>query len=74
MAKVNEALGMIETKGFIALLEATDAMLKAAKVSTAAPKVPGIKLEYQAPDVLLRCGIRRGPGVLDIARGATYQP
>jgi len=32
MAKVNEALGMIETKGFIALLEATDAMLKAANV------------------------------------------
>jgi ethanolamine utilization protein EutM len=32
MAKVNEALGMIETKGFIALVEATDAMLKAANV------------------------------------------
>jgi len=32
MAKVSEALGMIETKGFIALLEATDAMLKAANV------------------------------------------
>jgi ethanolamine utilization protein EutM len=32
MAKTNEALGMIETKGFIALLEATDAMLKAANV------------------------------------------
>lgn len=32
MAKVQEALGMIETKGFIALLEATDAMLKAANV------------------------------------------
>ena len=32
MAKVNEALGMIETKGFISLLEATDAMLKAANV------------------------------------------
>jgi ethanolamine utilization protein EutM len=32
MAKVNEALGLIETKGFIALLEATDAMLKAANV------------------------------------------
>src|SRR5262245_3622940 len=32
VAKVNEALGMIETKGFIALLEATDAMLKAANV------------------------------------------
>jgi ethanolamine utilization protein EutM len=32
MAKVNEALGMIETKGFIALIEATDAMMKAANV------------------------------------------
>jgi ethanolamine utilization protein EutM len=32
MAKVNEALGMIETKGFIALVEATDAMIKAANV------------------------------------------
>ncbi|WP_254508631.1 BMC domain-containing protein [Anatilimnocola floriformis] len=33
MAKNLEALGMIETKGFIALLEATDAMLKAANVT-----------------------------------------
>ena len=32
MAKVMEALGMIETKGFISLVEATDAMLKAANV------------------------------------------
>jgi len=32
MAKSLEALGMIETKGFIALLEATDAMMKAANV------------------------------------------
>jgi len=32
MAKVNEALGMIETKGFIALVEAADAMMKAANV------------------------------------------
>src|SRR5260221_14639362 len=32
MAKTIEALGMIETKGFIALVEATDAMLKAANV------------------------------------------
>jgi ethanolamine utilization protein EutM len=32
MAKVNEALGMIETKGFIALVEASDAMMKAANV------------------------------------------
>ncbi len=32
MAKTQEALGMIETKGFIALVEATDAMMKAANV------------------------------------------
>ena len=32
MAKAMEALGMIETKGFVALVEATDAMLKAANV------------------------------------------
>lgn len=33
MASANlEALGMIETKGFVALVEATDAMLKAANV------------------------------------------
>lgn len=32
MAKMMEALGMIETKGFVSLIEATDAMLKAANV------------------------------------------
>ncbi|MFP6693196.1 MAG: BMC domain-containing protein [Pirellulales bacterium] len=32
MAKVQEALGMIETKGFVSLVEATDAMMKAANV------------------------------------------
>ena len=32
MAKVMEALGMIETKGFTALVEATDAMMKSANV------------------------------------------
>ncbi len=32
MAKNIEALGMIETKGFIPLVEATDAMIKAANV------------------------------------------
>ena len=32
MAKSMEALGMVETKGFVALVEATDAMLKAANV------------------------------------------
>ena len=32
MAKTQDALGMIETKGYISLVEATDAMLKAANV------------------------------------------
>ena len=32
MAKTMEALGMIETKGFVCLLEAVDSMLKAANV------------------------------------------
>ena len=32
MARSMEALGMIETKGFVVLVEATDAMLKAANV------------------------------------------
>lgn len=29
---MNEALGMIETKGFVGMVEASDAMVKAAKV------------------------------------------
>ena len=32
MAEAREALGMIETKGLVPLIEATDAMVKAAKV------------------------------------------
>ena len=32
MAKAMEALGMIETKGFVGMVEASDAMVKAAKV------------------------------------------
>ena len=32
MAKKMEALGMIETKGFVTLVEASDAMIKAANV------------------------------------------
>lgn len=32
MANNNEALGMIETKGFVSLVEAADAMMKAANV------------------------------------------
>lgn len=32
MAKVSEALGMIETKGLVCLIEAADAALKAANV------------------------------------------
>ena len=31
--KIGEALGMIETKGLVALIEASDAMVKSAKVS-----------------------------------------
>lgn len=34
MAKAMEALGMIETRGLVGLIEATDAMLKAANVQT----------------------------------------
>ena len=33
MAKTLEALGMIETKGFVTLIEASDAMMKAANVN-----------------------------------------
>ena len=33
---MNQALGMIETRGLVALIEATDAMLKAANVTFAA--------------------------------------
>lgn len=32
MAKAMEALGMIETRGFVTLVEASDAMMKAANV------------------------------------------
>ncbi len=32
MAKIMEALGMIEVKGFVTLVEASDAMMKAANV------------------------------------------
>ena len=32
MADVTEALGMVETKGFVGMIEASDAMAKAAKV------------------------------------------
>ena len=35
MAKVSEALGMIETKGLVCMVEAVDAMLKAANVKMA---------------------------------------
>ena len=32
MAEIIEALGMVETKGFVGMIEASDAMAKAAKV------------------------------------------
>ncbi len=34
-----EALGMIETRGLVALIEATDAMLKSANIKLAGPMV-----------------------------------
>lgn len=33
MAEYGEALGMVETKGFVGMVEASDAMVKAAKVT-----------------------------------------
>lgn len=38
---MEEALGMIETRGLVAMIEATDAMLKAAKVSFAGTRKVG---------------------------------
>ncbi|MDD5657578.1 MAG: BMC domain-containing protein [Elusimicrobia bacterium] len=32
MAQIKEALGLVETKGFVGMIEASDAMAKAAKV------------------------------------------
>ena len=37
----DEAIGMIETKGLVAVIEATDAMLKAAKVTYAGMRKVG---------------------------------
>lgn len=47
----SEALGMIETKGFVALVEAADAMLKAANVEVASPIV---KLDGGVVSVMIR--------------------
>ena len=48
-----QALGMIETRGLVAVIEATDAMLKAAKVSYVGMKKVGSGLVsvYVAGDV-----------------------
>ena len=48
MAKNIEALGMIETKGFVTLVEAVDAMVKAANVSFLAGKVDGLVTTFVA--------------------------
>jgi ethanolamine utilization protein EutM len=37
MAEQQQALGILETRGLVALVEATDAMLKAANVELAGP-------------------------------------
>lgn len=39
-----EALGMIETRGLVALIEASDAMVKAARV-----KLVGVKQSWRRP-------------------------
>jgi len=52
----NEAIGMIETKGLVALVQATDAMLKAASV-----KFVGWKQDRQRI-MLGVCSGRRGLG------------
>ena len=41
MKMTDEAIGMIETKGLVAVIEATDAMLKAAKVTYAGMRKVG---------------------------------
>jgi ethanolamine utilization protein EutM len=33
MAEIKQALGMVETRGFVGMIEATDAMAKSAKVT-----------------------------------------
>jgi len=37
MAEYGEALGMVETKGFVGMVEASDTMVKAAKVTASSP-------------------------------------
>ncbi len=65
----NEAIGMIETKGLVALVQATDAMLKAASVEFVGWNKVGSGLcsVYVSGDVGQRargggCGSERGAG------------
>lgn len=53
MAKTMEALGMIETKGFVALVEGVDAMMKSANVEFLGWEKPGsgIVTAYVTGDV-----------------------
>lgn len=53
MAKTLEALGMIETKGFVALVEGVDAMMKSANVQFLGWEKPGsgIVTAYVTGDV-----------------------
>ena len=39
MAEIREALGLIETKGFVGMIEASDAMAKSAKVRVVLSRV-----------------------------------
>jgi microcompartment protein CcmL/EutN len=85
MAKAMEALGMIETKGFIALVEATDAMMKAANVEFLGwDKVgSGLVSACGGREGGHGCGCQRGgarwrsgqcPGDSSPARGSGHRP
>ena len=56
---MGEALGMIETRGLVALIEAADAMVKAAKVTLVGYEKIGSGYVTAPPDGLPAAG--RGP-------------
>ena len=71
MSTINEALGMIETKGFVSLVEAADAMMKAANVdlprlgqSRLGPRQCVRHRRCRGREGRDRCGRRMPPDVL----------
>ncbi len=65
MAKTMQALGMIETKGFVPLVEASDAMMKAANVQFLGCLSPGETIQSHAFN-------HRGESLLEL--GAFFHP